>query len=232
MSYSSHRLFHSWLFTWTLDTYLPNLCVFWSHLKPRPLTCCLLPGEQSGSFVSSPPSGNLTPTSLLKSPSHPGSLWHSCEHRIHPSSTLDWNCQRRGSHLLGFLGGAHHISQELGMAPGPFNSANPMVTCQTQPAPFTLDRLTTMLNSGGCTQMNSSTRQKQTHWHREQTCDRQGGGGWGGMEWEVGISRCKLICMEWINNKVLLYNTGNCIQYPMINHNGRDYKKSMYIYVV
>ena len=26
-------------------------------------------------------------------------------------------------------------------------------------------------------------------------------------------------------NKVLLYSTGNYIQYPMINHDGKDYKK-------
>ena len=31
--------------------------------------------------------------------------------------------------------------------------------------------------------------------------------------------------IEWINNKVLLYNTGNYIQYPVINHNGKQYKK-------
>ena len=29
------------------------------------------------------------------------------------------------------------------------------------------------------TQMNLSTKQKQTHRHREQTCDCQGGGSWG-----------------------------------------------------
>ena len=29
----------------------------------------------------------------------------------------------------------------------------------------------------------------------------------GGMEWEVGVSRCKLLYMEWIINKVLLYST-------------------------
>ena len=46
-----------------------------------------------------------------------------------------------------------------------------------------------------------------------------------GMEWEVRVSRCKLLYMEWINNKVLLYSTGNCIQYPVINHNGKEYKK-------
>ena len=43
--------------------------------------------------------------------------------------------------------------------------------------------------------MNLSTKQKQTHRHREQTCgcqERGVGGVWGGMEWEVGVSRCKL----------------------------------------
>ena len=28
------------------------------------------------------------------------------------------------------------------------------------------------------------------------------------MEWEVRLSRCKLLYIEWINNKVLLYHTG------------------------
>ena len=31
----------------------------------------------------------------------------------------------------------------------------------------------------------------------------------------------------WINNKVVLYNTGNYIQYPVINHDGKEYKKSV-----
>ena len=44
----------------------------------------------------------------------------------------------------------------------------------------------------------------------------------GGMDWEVGVSRCKLLYIEWINNKVLLYSTENYIQYPMINHNGKE----------
>ena len=30
-----------------------------------------------------------------------------------------------------------------------------------------------------------------------------------GMDREFGISRCKLLCIEWIDNKVLLYSTGN-----------------------
>ena len=44
----------------------------------------------------------------------------------------------------------------------------------------------------------------------------------GGMEWEFGISRCELLYIEWINNKVLLYNSGKCIQYPVINHNRNE----------
>ena len=59
----------------------------------------------------------------------------------------------------------------------------------------------------------------------------KGEGGGGRMDWEVGVSRCKLLYMEWINNKVLLYSTENYIQYPMINHNGKEYLKNIYIYV-
>ena len=36
----------------------------------------------------------------------------------------------------------------------------------------------------------------------------KGAGGGRGMEWEFGISRCKLLHLEWLNNKVLLYSTG------------------------
>ena len=53
----------------------------------------------------------------------------------------------------------------------------------------------------------------------------QGEDGGRGMEGEFGISRCKLLHIEWINNKVLLYSTGNYIQYPVINRNGKEYKK-------
>ena len=80
------------------------------------------------------------------------------------------------------------------------------------------------------TQMDLSMKQKQTHRHREQTCGCQGVGG-GGMDWEFGIRRCKLLYTEWINNKVLLYSTGNYIQYPMMNHNGKQCEKEcMYMY--
>ena len=48
--------------------------------------------------------------------------------------------------------------------------------------------------------------------------------GKGGMDWKFGVSRYKLVLIyiEWINNMVLIYSTGNYIQYPMINHNGKE----------
>ena len=59
----------------------------------------------------------------------------------------------------------------------------------------------------------------------------KGEGVGGGMEWEAGVSRCNLLCMEWINNKVLLYSTGNYVQYPVINHNEKEYQKEcIYMY--
>ena len=42
-----------------------------------------------------------------------------------------------------------------------------------------------------------------------------------GMDWEFGVSRCKLLHLEWISNEVLLYSTGNCVQSPAIERNGR-----------
>ena len=81
------------------------------------------------------------------------------------------------------------------------------------------------------TQMNLSTKQKQTQRHREQTWLPRGKRDAGGMAWEFGISRCKLVYIEWINNKVLLYSTGNYIQYPVINHNEKNMKKNVYIYI-
>ena len=53
------------------------------------------------------------------------------------------------------------------------------------------------------TQMNLSTKQKQTHRQREQTRGCQEGRG-GGMDWEFGISRGKLLYIGYRDNKVLL----------------------------
>ena len=52
----------------------------------------------------------------------------------------------------------------------------------------------------------------------------------GGLEWEIGGSRFKLLYTEWVNKKVLLYSKENYIQYSMINHNGKEYfLKNVYI---
>ena len=78
--------------------------------------------------------------------------------------------------------------------------------------------------------MNLST--KQTQRHKEQTCHCQEGGGGEGKDWDFGISRYKLLYIECKNNKVLQYNTGNYIQYPVINYNRKDCgKECVYICV-
>ena len=43
----------------------------------------------------------------------------------------------------------------------------------------------------------------------------------GGSKWKVGVSRCNLLYMWQINNKVLLNSIENYIQYLMINYNGK-----------
>ena len=50
----------------------------------------------------------------------------------------------------------------------------------------------------------------------------KGEGGRGGVDWEFGTSRCKLLNIGWINYNVLLSSTGNYIQYPVISHNGKE----------
>ena len=45
------------------------------------------------------------------------------------------------------------------------------------------------------------------------------------MDWEFGVSRCKLLHLEWISNEVLLYSRGNDIQPLGIDHDGRYCKR-------
>ena len=46
------------------------------------------------------------------------------------------------------------------------------------------------------------------------------------------ISRYKVLYIKQINNKVLLYNTRNYIQYLVINHNGKEHEKDyLYVYI-
>ena len=49
----------------------------------------------------------------------------------------------------------------------------------------------------------------------------KGGGGGSGIDGEFGVSRRKLLHLEWISNEVLLYCTGNHIQSLGIDHDGR-----------
>ena len=62
--------------------------------------------------------------------------------------------------------------------------------------------------------MNLPMKLKQNHKHKEQTNGCQGTGVGEGMEWEAGVSRCKLSCTGWINKKVLLHGTENYIHTP------------------
>ena len=63
-------------------------------------------------------------------------------------------------------------------------------------------------------------------WNRNRLIDTAGvkaeGGGRRGMGWEFGISRHKLVHIEWISNKALLQGTGNCIQCAVISSRGKD----------
>ena len=68
--------------------------------------------------------------------------------------------------------------------------------------------------------------------------ERAGDGSWvdtdtearGRLDWEFGLSRCKLLCIERTDRKALPWNTGNSIQYPVINHEGkRDKRKHICI---
>ena len=85
------------------------------------------------------------------------------------------------------------------------------------------------------TQVNLSTKYSWTQ-RTDLVVDKGGGRDRRGIHWEFGISRCKLLYREWMNNKVLLYSIGNYIQYPVINHNRKAYEKGctyvcVYIYI-
>ena len=72
---------------------------------------------------------------------------------------------------------------------------------------------------------NGSTHETETDSQTQRTAGGRRGGGVGSMDWEFGISRK-------INNKVLLCNTRNYVQYPVINHEGKEYNKEcVYIYI-
>ena len=51
----------------------------------------------------------------------------------------------------------------------------------------------------------------------------------GGKYWEFRISRCRLLYIIWINNKVQLYTTGNCVQYLVISTMEKNRKKNIHV---
>ena len=58
----------------------------------------------------------------------------------------------------------------------------------------------------------------------------KGAGAGSGMDWEFGVSKSKLLHLEWISHEVLLYSTGNSIQSLGLDHDGRESEeKNVYI---
>ena len=84
-----------------------------------------------------------------------------------------------------------------------------------------LDAYRNQFGFSNMTQTNLSMKQKQNH-RKNRLVSAKGAGVGGRMKWKVGISRCTLPYTGRIN-KALLYSTQNCIQYPTINHRGKDY---------
>ena len=68
--------------------------------------------------------------------------------------------------------------------------------------------------------MNLSTKQEQTHRHRALWLPRGRGGG-AGMEWEIGVSRCKIYRMDKQQGPNVQHK--ELFQYPVINHNAKEY---------
>ena len=42
-----------------------------------------------------------------------------------------------------------------------------------------------------------------------------------GMDRESGVSRCKMLHLEWISKEVRLYSVGNYIQFLRMDHGGK-----------
>ena len=57
----------------------------------------------------------------------------------------------------------------------------------------------------------------------------KGEGGGGGMDWEFGVSRCKLVYMEWINNRSYCIAQGTIFNIPWQTIMEKNMKKSIYM---
>lgn len=75
------------------------------------------------------------------------------------------------------------------------------------------------------TRMSRSTKYKQNQGRYENRTLVAKVGDGRVMGWKL-ISRCKLGYTGWMSRRVLPYSTGNCVQYPMINHHEKSMKKN------
>ena len=55
--------------------------------------------------------------------------------------------------------------------------------------------------------------------------------GGAGRDWEFGVSRCKLLGLEWMDDRDLLRSTGNCIQSPRMSYDGKYLKKNVCMFL-
>ena len=58
-------------------------------------------------------------------------------------------------------------------------------------------------------QMNLSTEKKIMDLENRLVVAKGGEGS--GMDWELGVNRCRLLPLEWISNEILLCSTGNYV---------------------
>jgi len=58
-------------------------------------------------------------------------------------------------------------------------------------------------------------------WTAELWLSGWGAGGRSGIDWKFGVNRCKPLHLEWIDNEVLLYNTGNSVQFLVMKYDER-----------
>ena len=80
--------------------------------------------------------------------------------------------------------------------------------------------------------MNLFIKQKQTHRYRKQAYGYQRGMGVGGINQEFGSNLYMLLYIKQVNNKDLLYSTGNYTQYFVITYMEKESEKEYtYIYV-
>ena len=80
------------------------------------------------------------------------------------------------------------------------------------------------LSRGTDSQTQMNLFMKHTTHHSLAVAKADQGGG--GLDWEFGISRGRVLYIEWVSNTARLYSTGNHIQYSITNHNGKEHEKT------